>query len=127
MNLVDSSGWIAYFFEGANASVFAQPIEDTDHLVVPAICLYEVYKKVYLVADQARALRAIAQMKLGRVVPLEDEIALLAAQISLTCKLPMADSIIYATGQYEGAVVWTQDADFRGLSGVRFVEAQPVS
>ncbi|TAG33238.1 MAG: type II toxin-antitoxin system VapC family toxin [Polaromonas sp.] len=35
-------------------------------------------------------------------------------------KLPLADSIIYATAQQGNALVWTQDADFEGLPGVRY-------
>ncbi len=123
MNLVDTSGWIEYFFEGPNASYFAPPIERTRDLVVPVICLYEVFKKLLRVADEARALQAVAQMKQGRVVPLTEEIALKAAQVSVTCKLPMADSLVYATGQMEGATVWTQDEDFRDLPGVNYKAA----
>lgn len=124
MNLVDTSGWIEYFFGGANASYFAKPIEDTDRLVVPVVCLYELFRKVHQVADEARALQAIAQMKQGRVVALSEEIALRAALVSLRHKLPMADSFIYATGQLEGAEIWTQDIDFQDLPGVRYKEAR---
>lgn len=68
MNLVDTSGWIEYFFGGPNAAFFAAPIEDVAELVVPVICLYEVFKKVNIVADEARGLQAVAQMKQGRIV-----------------------------------------------------------
>jgi predicted nucleic acid-binding protein len=124
MNLVDTSGWIEYFFGEGNASYFAEPIENTTKLIVPVICLYEVFKKINQVADEARALRAIAQMKQGRVVELNEEIALRAALLSLRHNLPMADSFIYATGQLEGAVIWTQDADFESLPGVKYKEAR---
>ena len=124
MNLVDTSGWIEYFFGGGNASYFAEPIEDTDHLIVSVVCLYEVFRKVHQVADEARALQAIAQMKQGRVVQVSEEIALRAALVSLRHKLPMAESFIYAAGQLEGAEIWTQDVDFRNLPGVRYKEAR---
>ena len=120
MNLVDTSGWIEYFFEGRNASYFAEPIEDTSKLIVPVVCLYEVFKKINIVADEANALQAIAQMKQGQLIVLSEEIALKAALISIKHKLPMADSLIYATGFLEGAVIWTQDVDFQGLQGVKF-------
>ena len=124
MNLVDTSGWIEYFFNGENASFFAEPIEDTAHLIVPVVCLYEVYKKITHVADEAKALQAVAQMKQGRVVELTEDIALRAALISLRHKLPMADSFIYATGQLNEAVIWTQDVDFQGLSGIKYKDAR---
>ncbi len=120
MNLVDTSGWIEYFFSGPNASFFSGPIEATQELVVPTVCLYEVFKKVNLVADEARALRAIAQMKQARVVGLTENIALKASLVSIKHKLPMADSLIYATAQTLGAVVWTQDDHFRKLPGVNY-------
>jgi predicted nucleic acid-binding protein len=124
MNLVDTSGWIEYFFGGGNASFFAKPIEEPDNLIVPVVCLYEVFKKVNQVADETRALQVIAQMKQGRVIELSEEIALRAALVSLRQRLPMADSFIYATGQLEGAEIWTQDVDFKGLPGVRYKESR---
>jgi predicted nucleic acid-binding protein len=124
MNLVDTSGWIEYFFGERNASYFATPIEKTDQLVVPVICLYEVFKKVCVVADEARALRAVAQMKQGRVVDITEDVALSAALISLKHKLPMADSLIYATARALGATLWTQDDHFSSLTDVRYKEAR---
>ena len=124
MNLVDTSGWIEYFFEGPNASFFAPPIELAEELVVPTICLFEAFKKISAVADQSRALRAIAQMKQARVIDLTADIALKAALISTERKLPMADSLIYATARAERATVWTQDEHFEGLPDVRFRKAQ---
>jgi predicted nucleic acid-binding protein len=122
MNLVDTSGWLEYFFDGPNASYFSEPIEDITHLIVPVVCLYEVFKKVNRVADKAKAFQAIAQMKQGRIIELNEEMALHAALVSLQNKLPMADSFIYAVGQLEGAVIWTQDIDFNGLPGVNYKE-----
>jgi predicted nucleic acid-binding protein len=124
VNLVDTSAWIEYFFGGPNAAYFAGPIEDTGHLIVPVVCLYEVFKKVNQVADEARAFRSVAQMKQGRVVDLSEEIALSAATISLRHRLPMADSFIYATAQFVRAVVWTQDEHFKNLAAVNYREAR---
>jgi len=115
---------LEYFFGGPNASFFSRPIEAVEELVVPTICLYEAFKKISLVADQSRALRAIAQMKQARVVDLTADIALKASLIGIECKLPMADSLIYATAKITGAALWTQDEHFRGLPHVNFREAQ---
>ena len=124
MNLVDTSGWVEFFFGGTNAAYFANPIEKVEVLLTPTICLYEVFKKVNQVADEARALQAIAQMKQGRVVALDETIALKAALISLKLKLPMADSLIYATVQIFGATLWTQDDHFKGLPRVNYRETR---
>ena len=103
MNLVDTSAWIEYFFAGPNASYFSKPIEKTDQLLIPTICLYEVFKKITQTADESRALQAVAQMKQGRVADLTEDIALSASLTSIQHKLPMADSLIYATGLAESA------------------------
>jgi predicted nucleic acid-binding protein len=120
MNVVDTSGWLEYFFDGKNADSFSSEIEATEHLVVPTICLYEVFKKVNLVAGEAKALQAIAQMKQGRVVDVTERVALQAAQISIRYKMPMADSLILATTWIEQATLYTQDEHFKGLPGVDY-------
>lgn len=120
MNLVDTSGWLEYFFLGKNASYFSSPIEQTKELIVPTICLYEVFKKINTVADEARALQAIAQMKQGQVVNVSEDVALKASLISIKHKLAMADSIIYATANIHDATLWTQDVDFKDLPNVKY-------
>ncbi len=122
MNLVDTSGWIEYFFDGPNGSFFTPPIEAVEELVVPTICLFEAFKKISVAADESRALRAIAQMKQGRVIDLTADIALRASLLSIQHRLPMADSVIYATAKAIGAQVWTQDEHFRTLADVNFRE-----
>ncbi len=124
MNVVDTSGWIEFLFEGRNAGVFAPLIEDVDNLLVPVICLYEVFKKVNAVADEAKALQAIGQMKQGRVTEVSEPIALRAALISLKHRLPMADSLILSTAWSEPATLWTQDEHFAGLPGVEYRTAR---
>ncbi len=121
MNVVDSSAWLEYFADGPNANAFAQAVEATDELIVPTICLYEVFKSVLRQRGESAALSAIALMRQGRVIPLTERIALLAADLSLQTKLPMADSVILATARVHHAHIWTQDADFDGLDDVTFV------
>jgi predicted nucleic acid-binding protein len=119
-NVVDSSAWVEYFCKGSNARVFLPPLQDTQNLVVPAICLYEVFKKVHSQFDEEVALQSIAVMTLGQVVELDRDLAVDAALVSLELKLPMADSIIYATARACDATLWTQDGHFKGLSDVKF-------
>jgi toxin FitB len=121
MNVVDSSAWLEYFADGPNAGHFAKAIEDTAALVVPAITLLEVFKRISQQRDEATALKYAAVMQQGRVVDLDAALALRAAALGLRHKLPLADSIIYATAQSVRGLVWTQDADFDGLAGVRYL------
>lgn len=120
MNVVDSSAWLEYFADGPNASFFASPIEDIEALVVPTICLFEVFKRVCQQHDESAALQVLAAMLQGKVVDTRAEIAVSAARLSIELKLPLADSVILATARNFGAELWTQDADFEDMDGVRF-------
>ena len=121
MNVIDSSGWLEYLADGANASFFASAIEDVARLVVPTVSILEVFKRVLQQRSETEALRAIALMKQGEVVDLDADLALTAAKIGLEHRLPLADSVILATARRFDADVWTQDADFRGLPSVKFI------
>ena len=122
MNVVDSSGWIEYFINGGNANFFNSPIRDTDNLLVPTICLYEVFKRILFELGEDEALQVTGIMSLGKVVELNRDIAIHAANISLELKLAMADSIILATARAYNATLWTQDEHFKGLEGVKYIE-----
>jgi predicted nucleic acid-binding protein len=122
MNLVDSSGWLEYLADGPNAAFFEPALIGPD-LVVSAINVYEVFRKVLRERGEAVALRVAAQMQRAEILPVDGTVAMRAAGIASEHGLPMADAIILATARSVGATLWTQDADFRGLDGVRFVEA----
>jgi len=121
MNVVDSSGWIEYFTAGPNSGFFAGAIENVDELIVPAMAVYEVFKWVSRERGETQALKAIAHMQLGEVVDLDSKLAIYAARLSLQSKLPMADSIVYATARTREATLWTQDDDFEGLDDVKYI------
>ena len=120
MNVVDSSGWLEYFADGPNASFFADAVEATGELIVPTVSLYEVFKRVLQQRGENDALEAVALIMQGEVVTLDVTLALSAARLSSDLRLPMAGSIILATARSEGAILWTQDAHFNGLEGVRY-------
>ena len=120
LNVVDSSAWLEYFAGGPGADQFAAAIEAVDRLIVPSICVLEVFKVVLRQRGESDALQATALMQQGSVVELDSPLALAAAKVGVERKLPLADSIVYATAQFVGGVVWTQDGDFDGLPDVRF-------
>ena len=125
MNVVDSSAWLEYFADGPNASFFAEAIEDIETLVVPTLSLFEVFKRVLQQRDESAALEVAAVMQQGTLVELEATIALNAARLSVELRLPLADSVILATARQYGAELWTQDADFEGIEGVRYRKRIP--
>jgi predicted nucleic acid-binding protein len=122
MNVVDSSGWLEYFASGTNIGFFGPVIKSTDILVVPTVCVYEVFRRLLTQRGEEDALQAVGIMSLGIIADLTQEIAVNAALISSEFKIAMADSIILATARVYNAILWTQDADFEGLDGVQYIQ-----
>ncbi|MEW5873371.1 MAG: type II toxin-antitoxin system VapC family toxin [Chloroflexota bacterium] len=122
MNIVDSSGWLEYFADGENAAFFAPAIESSAQLLVPTICIYEVFKRLIGQCGESAALVQIGDMHQGQIVDLTSAIALQAAKISTELKIAMADSILLATARAYEATLWTQDADFEGIEGVQYIQ-----
>ena len=125
LHLVDSSGWLEYFADGPNAERFAGPLSEPGRLVVPTVSLYEVFRVVLRERGEDDAIRAAALMGQGREVPLTSALALEAARLAHEGRLAMADGIILATARSTRAVLWTQDADFEGMAGVRYFAKIP--
>jgi predicted nucleic acid-binding protein len=120
MNIVESSGWLAYFADEPNAKHFLTPLKDTASLVVPTVTIYEVFKVVLREAGENKALQAAVAMRKGKVVDLTSSLAIAASRLSLAHNLPMADSIILATAKDFGATIWTQDSDFKDRDDVKY-------
>jgi predicted nucleic acid-binding protein len=119
MNVVDSSAWIEYFTGGPNAKFFEPAILNQTELVVPTMVLLEVYKHIRRNQGRDEALKAVAGMKQGEVQDLDESLALYAGELGVEYGLPLADSVILATARLHEATLWTQDADFEGMDGVR--------
>jgi toxin FitB len=120
MNIVDSSGWLAYFADEPNAKHFLIPLNNPALLVVPTVAIYEVFKVILRESSENEALQAVAAMQKGTVVGLSPPLAIAASKLSLEHDLPMADSVILATAQEFKAVLWTQDSDFKNISNVKY-------
>ena len=122
MNVVDSCGWLEYFSDGPNAEKFAEPIQATSTLIVPTLCMYEVFKVALREKGEDAALQVVAVMKQGQEAGLNSNLAIQAAKNSFDLKMPMADAIILTTARAYQAIVWTQDDDFAGINGVKYFQ-----
>jgi predicted nucleic acid-binding protein len=120
MNIVDSSGWLAYFADEPNAKHFLTPLKDTASILVPTVTIYEVFKVILRESSENEALQAAVAMRKGKVADLTSSLAIAASKLSLAHNLPMADSIILATAKEFGATIWTQDSDFRDMGNVKY-------
>jgi toxin FitB len=116
LNVVDSSAWLEYLADSERAALFSRVIEDVEHLLVPVITLYEVFKKVLRERGEGEALQVASVMQSGRLIGLDGALALEAARHAL----PLADSLIYATARRHQATLWTQDEHFKSLPHVRY-------
>ena len=122
MNVVDSSAWLAYFADEPTADFFSQAIEDTELLIVPSVCIYEVFKVIVREKGEDDAFLAIAAMQQGKVVDLDADLAIEAAAVGNDEKLAFADSIIYTITQKYNAMLWTQDGHFSQKASVQYIE-----
>jgi toxin FitB len=114
--VLDSSCWLEFLMGTARADLFAPAINAPADLRVPVITVYEVIKKVRREVGDDVASRAVVLMQRSPIVDIDMRLVMSA----LTNGLPVADSLIYATAQSIGAVVWTQDQHFEGLPNVKY-------
>jgi len=120
MIIIDTSLWIEFFAGTPLDESIVNALLNNEELYVPTICLYEVKKKFINDNDYPKAVTAIDIMKEGIVINIDSEIALLASDIGKQHKLPMADSIIYATAVLWDAELYTQDKHFENLDRVHY-------
>jgi predicted nucleic acid-binding protein len=120
MNIIDSSLWIEFFAGTVLDISIINAIKKKNELCVPAICLYEVRKKFVNDNDIKKVDLAVAIMSIGKIIDMDSEIAIWASDISKQYKLPLADSIIYATAKIYEAEIYTQDKHFENLEQVHY-------
>jgi predicted nucleic acid-binding protein len=121
--LLDSCGWLEVMAASPLGEAYRPALAERQQLLVPTVCLLEVGRRLLTWRGEAEAAKGLALMSQGNVVPLDESLAIDASRLGPATRLPCADSIIYATAQRHGAELWTHDEHFRGLAGVRFVEA----
>ncbi len=82
MIIVDSCGWLEWFTNGKLADRYEQFSRIRKH-GLPAIVLYEVYKILKREAGEEKALLACGYMKQSPVIPVDDILAMAAADLAL--------------------------------------------
>ncbi len=119
---IDSFGWLERLLDGPRASRYNRVIDAVDptEIVTSVVTVYEVYRKFKPIRGEAAALEAIAPLRATRLVAVDDQIALEAADYSLSLGLHFSDALIYATARRFGAVLHTSDPDLRNGPGVVF-------
>jgi toxin FitB len=118
--VVDSSGWIEHFLGSEQAAFFAPALANSGDLIVPALSIYEVHKRLSRGLPDDVVENCLGIMRRGQVVDITDARAVSASHIGQRHKLALADSVMYSIAQEFGATLWTQDIDYQGLPGVEF-------
>ena len=83
-------------------------------MLVPALCIFEVFRRVQQLRSRDAALEAVALMRQGKVIALDERLALAAAEISLQERLPTADSIRRQAQREVHGIAALNTADLRG-------------
>jgi predicted nucleic acid-binding protein len=122
--VVDSSGWLEFLTDGPLAKDFARRLRQPNSVLTPVIVVYEVYKHTRRLRGEEAAIDAVAAMRKTTIIPLTEEVALVAADLSLEHKLAMANAIVLATARLHDAEVITSDADFSGVPGAIYIPKQ---
>ena len=104
------------------AALFAEWIDGDGQPVVPIITVHEIAKKLARQAGDETASMALSLVQRGQVIAVDIDIALAAASNGLA----LAASLLCATAQTYGAVLWAQDADSDGLPLVNYL-AKPAT
>ena len=121
MHIVDTCGWLEWLTDSNLAETYEQYLVDGDRILIPSIVLYEVYKVLKREVGEEKAILAVSYMKQSTIIPLDDNLAIKAADTALHHGLAMADAMVYATAQMHEAPVYTSDADFKGLPLVQWM------
>lgn len=119
-NILDSSAWLECLENGPNTVHFRPILLKLPDLIVPAVVITEVRKVALSQRPKAKAEELTQAMRSGIVIPIDEEIAIFAADLFIKHKLPLADSFIYAIALRHKATLWTQDSDFEGLPHVKY-------
>ena len=121
MIIVDSFGWLEWFTDGKLADSYEKYLVDQNNILMPAIILYEVYKILKREVGEEKALLAAGYMKNSAVIPLDETLALAAADVALQESLAMADAMIVAAARSNNCKIITSDADLKYQASVDYI------
>lgn len=122
MILIDTSAWIEWLVGSPTGDVVATHLPDQTQWLVPTMVQLELSKWTTREVGEDKADQVIAFTQLCRIVALDTETALLAAESCRRHKLATADAIVFASAQINGASLITCDGHFDGLPGVTVIK-----
>lgn len=118
LTVVDTSAWIEWLIESPLARKLRSHWPTRSNCVVPSIVQLELSKWLVRERGEDDANRVLAYTQKCIVVPLDTNLALLAAEMHRQYKLATADAIVFASAQDRGARLLTCDVHFANLPDV---------
>lgn len=115
--VLDSSAWVEFFADRPKSGLI-EPLLDKSEIVVPSVVIYEVYRRLKSGVSSDAADAAAERMLSCSVHDLDSDAALLAADLSIEHRLPMADAMVLAAARLNDVELITLDSDFKGIRGV---------
>ena len=113
----DSSAWIEYFAGSEKGNRVNQVLESKEPILTPSVCLLEIKNK-YLQEKQQFQARIEFICVNSSIINIDENIALLGADIKHTHKLYTIDALIYASAQVHKSTLLTGDSHFKELKNV---------
>jgi len=119
--VVDTSAWIEWLTDSPHAQELGKQFPTKEFCIVPTIVQLELSKWLIRELGEEQADSVIAYTQKCIVVPLDTDIALMAAECNRNYKLATADAIVYATAQKNRAHLLTFDEHFLKLPSVTYI------
>ena len=120
MNVLDSSAWIEFFLGSRAGETYLPVVVELTSLIVPTVAILEVHRYLSRTVSPTVRDEHLNAMRRAQVVDLTDARAIAASDVAQIHKLAMADAIMYSIAREFKATFWTQDVDYKGLTGVKY-------
>jgi len=120
MKALDSFAWIEYFTGSKRGSKVREYIDGEGPIYTPSICLTEI-KSRYLKEGKDPTNRINLILDRSLIIPIEQNVALAAADVKQKHKLHTIDAIIYASSQLKKLTLVTGDQHFQDLPNVEII------
>jgi predicted nucleic acid-binding protein len=117
----DTSAWIEYFLGSDIGQLPRSYVDGDEPIATSAISLMEIKDK-YVREGRSWKDRVAFIASRSEIVPLDEKLALAAADVKHSLRLHTTDSIIYATAQAAGSKLLTKDSHFKGMKNVVMLE-----
>jgi len=124
MYTFDSYAWLEYFLAGTKGKEVLVIVNSKEQILTPSIALAEI--KVRLTKDKidAEQIAGILDFigKRSKILNINKEISLLAANLKIKHNLYLIDALIYASAIFTDSELLTGDLHLKGFDKIKFLE-----